>query len=105
MPKKKKYYSFLCRNCDIDFYVSKRRKRIYCPHCSDYLFVELKCSLWMERPFNYKRPWTEEEDSIILDGARLGYSRKEIAESLNDRTTKAVIRRLSQLRKKGVLTD
>ena len=97
MPKKKRYFNYLCKECEIDFVVSFKGKA-NCPKCADNVYVEYKGNIWLERSFNYKRPWTDEEDSILIDGIKLGYKHREIAESI-DRTTKAVTRRVSQLKK------
>lgn len=102
VPKKKKYFSYLCKDCEIDFVTSFYRARIYCPSCSDSLFVEYKGSLWLERTFKYKRPWTQEEDFVVIDGVQAGYTYQEIAEAI-DRTTKAVKNRAWQLKNKGLL--
>ncbi len=103
MPKKKKYNFYVCRECEVDFYVGSRgigSGHTSCPVCSDHLFVEHKDVMWLERPMNYKRKWIQEEDEILMTGIMQGRAYKEIAASL-DRTPKACIRRASQLRKEG----
>lgn len=104
MPRKKKYGVWRCKECEIDFYVTAEVKhKAYCPKCADSIYVEKVRTLWLERAFNYKRPWTQEEDDLILDGVKLGKTHKEISKELYGRTPKAVTRRLQQLRKKGVI--
>lgn len=103
MPKKKRYYIFLCKDCDIDFVISFK-KSPYCPCCGDNLYIDFKCNIWLDRPFNYKRPWTDLEDSILVDGIAQRHKYKDIGVEI-DRTTKAVTRRASQLRKRGFLDD
>jgi DNA-directed RNA polymerase subunit RPC12/RpoP len=101
MPKKKEYTFYYCKECEIDFLVAiKLKRKVNCPKCADELFVEKIRTIWMNRPFNYKRPWTNEEDELILVGVKQGYTHKQISESLNGRTTKAVTRRLQQIRRK-----
>ncbi|MCD7034335.1 hypothetical protein LRR81_08815 [Metabacillus sp. GX 13764] len=103
MPKKKPYTFFWCRDCDQDFAVSTERKRIYCPLCGEHFYVEKVKDVWMERPFNYKRPWTPEEDEIVIVGRKQGYSYQEISDSLLARTPQSVRRRLQELKKKEVM--
>jgi DNA-binding NarL/FixJ family response regulator len=102
MPKKKPYRYYICKDCEIDFLLSggKRGGRPFCPQCAENMFVEKVKEIWIERPFNYKRPWTPEEDETILVSAEQGYSNKEIATALEGRTEKAVCNRLAQIRKK-----
>lgn len=102
MPKKKKHKHCLCRDCDVDFVVSSEIKNVvYCPSCGDSINTQLIKNIWMERPFQYKRPWTKDDDELLLDGIKANYSRQAIADELN-RTRKAVNRRYSQLKKRGV---
>lgn len=104
LPKKKKYTAWRCKECEIDYYVTQEVKHVtYCPKCGDKLFTEVVRTLWLERPILYKRPWTVEEDELILTGVELGRTHKEIAKELNGRTPKAVTRRLQTLRAKGVV--
>lgn len=101
MSKRKKYDYFLCKDCDTDFFLSAQKsKRICCPLCGDGIHVELVRSLWAERPFTYKKPWTPEEDDMISDGKRLKHTNKSIAASLNGRTEKAVNNRWYTLQKR-----
>jgi DNA-binding NarL/FixJ family response regulator len=102
VPKKKPYRYYICKDCEIDFILSsgKRGGTPFCPQCAENLYVEKVKEIWMERPFNYKRPWTEDEDATILVSVNQGYSDREIATALEGRTAKAVSRRLSQIRKK-----
>lgn len=100
MPKKKKYVFYLCKDCEIDFLVAGNEKKFNCPDCGDKIHVEVIKPIWLERPINYKRPWTKDEDSIILAGRRLGKSYKEIAKELDGRTPKAATNRMYQIMKK-----
>ena len=106
MPKKKLYKYYICKDCEIDFIMSRfiRKGTPFCPQCAENVYVEKVKQIWMERPFNYKRPWTEEEDETILVSVEHGYSNAEISTALEGRTEKAVCRRLSQLRKKMGIT-
>jgi predicted Zn-ribbon and HTH transcriptional regulator len=98
MPKKKKYTFWYCRDCEMDF-LTPLETKANCPKCADRLYVDKLKDIWIERPFNYKRPWSAEEDELILTGTKQGYTRKEISESLDGRTEKAVERRLLRLNK------
>ncbi|WP_040985499.1 hypothetical protein [Oceanobacillus jeddahense] len=98
MPKKKPYTFYWCRDCDVDFITSKQVKKACCPSCADSIYVQSVRDIWLERPFNYKRPWTSEEDEILLICVGRGMTHVEIGETI-DRTGKAVTRRLSQLRR------
>src|SRR5699024_1685421 len=99
MPVKKEYHSFMCKNCEIDFYVSFKT-RVSCPKCADSIYVEYKSTIWLERPCNYKRLWTDEEEEIILTWVRIGQTHRELSRIV-DRTENAVRHRVAQLRKKG----
>lgn len=103
MPKKKPYTFFYCRDCDIDFLVKKEKKGVkFCPSCGENLYVEKLMELWIERPFNYKRPWTPEEDQMAVAGIMQGKTHEQISREMQLRTPDAVRRRLQQLRKNGV---
>lgn len=106
MPLKKKYTFYFCKDCEIDFCLSdnkgKQGLKRFCPTCGENLFVEKIKTVWMERPFNYKRPYTDEEDGIILVSRKQGFTYKEISETLFNRTPQSVRRRLQQLKEKGV---
>ena len=101
MPKKKLYKYYICKDCEIDFIMCHftRKGTPFCPQCAENVYVEKIKGIWMERPFNYKRPWTQEEDETILVSVEQGYTHKEIADALNGRTKNAVNRRLQRLRK------
>lgn len=101
MYEKKKYTFFFCKDCEIDFFVSKAGKHIFCPNCGESIYTEKKTTIWIERPFNYKRRWTEDEDSLLLNGIKQGYNRQEIAEEL-DRTIGSVRKRYQALVNKGI---
>ncbi|WP_096199496.1 SANT/Myb-like DNA-binding domain-containing protein [Bacillus sp. FJAT-45350] len=102
MPKKKKYWFHYCRECEIDFLVAaKVQGMVSCPKCGDGFYTEKVRSIWLERPFSYRRPWTSEEDDLVLASVEQGYTHQEISDSLNGRTKNAVTRRLQQLRKQG----
>ena len=98
MPKKKPYKFYWCRDCDVDFIVTKGIRRPCCPACADNIYVQSVRDIWLERPFNYKRPWTSDEDEIVLTSLKRGMTHAEIGKEVN-RTGKAVTRRLSQLRR------
>ncbi|MFD1066668.1 hypothetical protein [Oceanobacillus locisalsi] len=98
MPKKKPYTFYWCKDCEVDFIIMKDIKRPCCPVCADGIYVQSVRDIWLERPFNYKRPWTDDEDEILLIGAERGMTHAEIGKEIN-RTGKAVTRRLSQLRR------
>jgi hypothetical protein len=102
MPKKKLYRYYICKDCEIDFAMTQftRGGKPYCPQCAKNNFIEKAKDIWLERPFNYKRPWTSEEDEIILVSAKQGYSNAEISTALEGRTAKAVCNRLAQIRKR-----
>jgi DNA-directed RNA polymerase subunit RPC12/RpoP len=102
MPLKKKYAYYYCRDCEIDFLTPFEGKRVNCPKCADSLFVDKSKDIWIDRPFNYKRPWTKEEDEIILTGAKQGYTKKEMLEALDGRTERAIKTRLLRLKNKKV---
>lgn len=99
MPKKKQYMSYICKDCEIDFLVAGKHRRICCPVCGDGLYVDRQRTIWMERDFNYKRPWTQEEDEWLLDSVRQGFSHMEIAKAMN-RTHNAVRHRKSQIKRR-----
>jgi hypothetical protein len=98
MPKKKKYKYYLCKECEIDFVVAEKLPgKPYCPQCAESMFVEKLKEVWMERPFNYKRPWSPEEDETVLVSLKQGFSYEEISEALIGRTGKSVKRRYQLL--------
>ena len=104
MAKKKRYVAWRCKDCEMDFYISGKSDRwTHCPKCGENMFTEKIKVVWLERPINYKRPWSEEETEIIESGLKLGKTHKEIAAELNGRTPKAVTRQIQQLRKRGLL--
>lgn len=86
----------------MDYMVGKPRyhRIIYCPFCADRPYVEKVCTVWMDRPFRHRKYWTQEEDDIILDGKRLGYTESRIAESLPERTRSAVNNRWGHIQAK-----
>lgn len=99
------YVFYLCRDCDIDFLLAKRgagKGNLFCPKCGENLFTEKVKDLWLERPFQYKRSWTTEEDEIILSGRSAGYSHKQIQAALTGRTYTAVMQRYRDLKKRGL---
>lgn len=103
MSLKKPYVFHLCKECNIDFLVKKGWVgKVNCPKCADSFFVEKIKDIWIERPNNYKRPYTDLEDQIILDGKNAGYLSAKIAEGLEGRTPKAINRRYQQLMKRGI---
>ena len=98
---KRRYFYYICKDCSLDFMVLDKRRRLdgrkgCCPECADNIYVELIKTIWMERPIQTTRKWTEEEDQFVLDSIASGYPRKEIAEELG-RTYIAVKRRISKL--------
>jgi len=98
MPKKKPYTFYWCRDCEVDFIVTREVRRPSCPNCADSIHVEGVREIWIERPFNYKRRWTNDEDDFLTEGVSRGMTHAEIGKEVN-RTGKAVTRRLSQLRR------
>lgn len=105
LPKKKKYTSWRCKDCEIDYFVTSAvTHTTHCPQCGDNLFTESIKVVWLERPFNYKRPWSEEEREIIESGLHLGKTYREISQELDGRTENAVRRQIQQLRSKGMLS-
>lgn len=98
MWDKKKYNLSYCRDCDEEFLsaVVGRGKSTFCPLCGENIYTEFVMSLWSE-PFQKGRPWTKDEDELILVGIKNGYSYQQIAESLEGRTPKAVIRRRQRI--------
>jgi hypothetical protein len=96
MPKKKKYTFYYCRDCEMDF-LTPFQGKANCPKCADRLYVDKLKDIWIERPFNYKRPWSPEEDEMIITGMKQGYKQQEIADSLDGRTRKSVSARWRQL--------
>lgn len=106
MSKKREYVFYKCNDCEIDFLLAKKgsgRTSKFCPTCGENLYTEKIMDIWLERPFQYKRPWTPEEDALIATGKRLGYSNKRIAESLTGRTAKAINNRWYLLMKKEIV--
>ena len=61
--------------------------------------------VWLERPFQYKRQWTAEEDELVRTGKEAKYSAKRIAESLQGRTPKAINNRWAYLRDRKEQAD
>lgn len=106
MSKKKKYFFYKCRDCTKDFLSSGSSSyKIYCPICGEYFFTEKITEIWIERPFQYKRPWTTEEDEIVTAGKINKYSAQRIAESLDGRTARAVNHRWYQIRDRKEQAD
>ncbi|MEM5012092.1 SANT/Myb-like DNA-binding domain-containing protein [Niallia taxi] len=100
MPKKKEYSHYLCKDCEFDFIVPAILKRkVNCPKCADSIYVEKLMDLWLERPINYKRPWTKEEDELITLGKEQGYTYEQMSKSLLGRSPQSVRRRLQNIRK------
>lgn len=100
MPSKKKYTYYICKNCEIDFLVSLNRKgKTYCPSCGESMYAESKTIIWIDRPLLYKKPWTEEEDGILIMGVECGYSWVEIGEALEGRTARACFDRWRRIGK------
>lgn len=98
MSRKKKYTAYRCRDCEIDFLVYRLKGRIFCPCCGETIYVENVTHVWLERSVYYKRPYTPEEDEIILAGKQAGYTEHRIAESLPGRTQRSVQQRWSRIR-------
>lgn len=89
--KKKKYFFYKCRDCEIDFLISKTQQAgVHCPLCGEYFYTEKVMEIWVERPFQYKRRWTDEEDEIVIAGRAVGYTHQQISDSLDGRTMGAV---------------
>lgn len=95
---KKKYTLSYCRDCDEEFLSVqlKRVKKAFCPLCGENQFTEYVMAVWSE-PFQKGRPWTPDEDELILIGIKNGYNYQQIAESLEGRTKKSVIRRRQRI--------
>lgn len=96
MPIKKQYKHYLCKDCDVDFITSQGNN---CPNCADNVYVDVIRTIWLDRGFNYKRPWTDDEDEMILAGRKLGKTYAEIAKEIN-RTTKATTNRFYYIRRR-----
>lgn len=100
---KKKYGLYSCKECEDEFIVSEKVKKTpFCPNCGEAFAVERLKNIWLERSFNYKRPWTREEDESLLIGYEAGFNKHEIAEGLKGRSAQAVRNRYYQLGKNGV---
>lgn len=106
--KPKKYWFYHCRDCVVDFLVGnldrdrhvRAGKRICCPVCADGLYVEKVTFMWMERPFRYKGRWLDEEEDTIRTGKARGYTIRQIAELLPNRTYEAVRTHWQDMRKR-----
>jgi len=107
MKSKKPYGLFICKECEIDFLVQKKRSArwVNCPLCADHIYVEKINDLWFERQFNHLRPWTAEEDEIVVLGKQQGHTHREIAGLLHGRTKRAVDHRVYHLRKLGRIRE
>jgi DNA-directed RNA polymerase subunit RPC12/RpoP len=108
MPKQKQYFHYMCKDCEVDFLVGKSTKNQnyrHCPVCGEYFEVEKIRNVWIDRPFNYMRAWTNEEDSFIVFSIMEGFTHQQIADNLEGRTKKAVSDRVIRLRKSGVYYD
>lgn len=92
---KLKYRVMICKECEIDFIT---RNGNYCSKCGDNLYVEKERTIWLEKPVVYKRPWTEEDDEILIESVRRGIKNQDIADDLG-RTKDAVAERLRRIRK------
>ena len=106
MSSMKEYSFYKCRDCELDFLLAVRgsgRTRTFCPKCGENLYTEKVASVWMNRPFYSKTPWTEEEDSILAPAKRRGHSGKEIAAMLEGRTPRACHARWHQMIKKELV--
>jgi len=95
-----KYNVVLCKDCEQEFLLRMtNRKKYYCPTCGENLFTEKQSDIWLTRPIRYKRPWTQDEDELIKNCVRAGYSNQQISAELKGRTAKAINNRISRLRK------
>lgn len=101
MPKKKKYTFYQCKDCELDFLVTTKLNKANCPSCADNIYVEVIKDIWMDKPINYKRPWTDDEDSMILDGRRIGKTYTEISKEMDGRTANAIRHRMAQIKKRN----
>lgn len=98
MPVKKKYIWHICKDCELEFLTPDMKRKPSCPNCGDSIHVDELREIWMERGISYKRPWTKEDDDLLLLSIKEGYGRQDIADELG-RTRKAVNRRYSELTK------
>lgn len=96
---KLKYNLFICKECEIDFITQYGD---HCTFCGDNVYSEKQRVLWLERPFLYKRPWTNDDDSLLITSVELGIKNQDIADELG-RTKDAVAERLRRLRKIRVI--
>lgn len=106
MSRKKKYTFYKCRDCENDFLAKpKQGKKPFCPTCGEQFYIENMMPVWIERPFQYKRHWTEEEDELIILGRQMEHTYKRISESLQGRSMKATQNRFYQLQKARSLVE
>lgn len=108
MSKMREYVFYKCRDCEIDFLLAKvgsGKTSKYCPKCGDNIFTEKVTEFWLERPFQYKKKWTAEEDELVRNCKTAGYTHQQIADSLDGRTMVAVRQRWQELRKKKALEE
>lgn len=108
MWEKKKYKLYACRDCDEEFLTVPRKdsvkgKRVFCPLCGENEYTDFLMELW-HTPFQAHRPWTKDEDELILVGRENNYTYEQIAQSLDGRTAKATLRRAQRLIKLGLYT-
>lgn len=90
-----KYNVYQCKDCEIDFLCRTAR---YCPKCGDNPYLEKERTIWIDKPVVYKRPWTAEDDDILIESVERGIKNNDIANELS-RTKDAVAERLRRLRK------
>lgn len=104
MPVKKKYTLFYCSDCGVETLTLPQRSKYHCPKCGDNIAVEVVDTLWIEKLFYSKKPWTEEEHQALLYGVKKGLSWKEIADGLPFRSPQAVRRRWQYMQEKGLIS-
>ena len=94
-----KYTVYRCKECEEQFLTRHEPEVSVCPYCEGR-FIESIKDMWMKSPFHYRRRYTQEEDDVIIESVRRGYSLDDI--ELEGRSKDAIRLRYERLAKKGL---
>lgn len=112
MPESKKrlrYNIYQCTDCDKEFIARQQEGRgwkpsPYCPYCGDDEYVDRIREYLLTKPLLYRgRPYTQEEDDIIVISHQRKLTHKETAAELEGRTWASVRNRKRKLKEEGVI--